>query len=162
MSLNNISLPSQLLADLYHHSLVEGPATAMPQTPPLSHLGRNEKKILIVVNKPNAPFLPDGELAFLTKVLTACQLGLLDVAIVNWAKAPHPDAEAVLKQFDAKSVILFDVEAAAFRLPANLPVYTVFPAGSASYVVAPSLHLIEQTKEAKGQLWVALKQLFEL
>jgi DNA polymerase III psi subunit len=162
MNLNNISLSPHLIADLYHHSLVEGHATAMPQTPPVLSLGKGGKGILIVVNKPDVPYLPDSELDFLTKVLLACQLSLADVAIINWNKAPHHDAESVMEQFKARHVILFDLNAAQFGLPSNLPPYSVYPVHDRRFVAAPSLHQIEKTKEAKGQLWVALKQLFGL
>lgn len=160
MSLNNISLPSQLIVDLYQHTLVGGTATAMPQKAPVPVLGKGEKNILIVVSQPQVPFLPDAELAFLTKVLTACNLGLMDVAIVNWQKLPHHDAEAVMEQVGAKAVILLDVEKELFRLPSGLPLYTVHTAEDRLFVTAPALHEIEKTKEAKGQLWLALKQLF--
>jgi DNA polymerase III psi subunit len=160
MNLNNISLPSHLIADLYHHSLVEGNATAMPQTPPVPSLGKGGKGILIVVNKPDVPYLPDSELDFLTKVLLACQLSLADVAIVNWQKAPHHDAESMLEQFKARHIILFDLDAEQFGLPSDLPPYSVYLVQEKRFVAAPSLHQIEKTKEAKGQLWAALKQLF--
>lgn len=160
MSLNNISLPSHLIVDLYQHSLVGSTATAMPQNPPVPFLGKGGKNILIVVNQSNVPFLPDAELAFLTKVISACQLGLMDVAIVNWQKMPHHDTEALITQFSAKAVILFGIDPAPFNLPSNLPLYTVHAAGNRQFVAAPALNEIEKTKEAKGQLWIALKQLF--
>lgn len=160
MNLNNISLPPQLIVDLYHHSLVEGTATAVSQTPPVHSLGKGSKGILIIVNKPDVPYLPDNELEFLTKVLTACQLGLADAAIVNWSKVPHHDTEAMLEQFGANAVLLFDVEPTLFQLPADLPLYTCYPFQNRNYVTAPALYQIEKTKEAKVQLWTALKQLF--
>lgn len=160
MNLNNISLPPQLIADLYHHSLVEGEAIAVPQTTPVPSLGKGRKGILIIVDKPDVPYLPDNELEFLTKVLTACQLGLADVAIVNWRKAPHHDTDSMLEQFDASTVLLFDVEPTLFQLPTNLPLYTCYPLQNRNYVAAPALHQIEKTKEAKAQLWTVLKQLF--
>lgn len=160
MSLNDIALPSQLVADLYRRSLVGSIATDVPQKPSVPFLGRNEKRILIVVAKPKTSHVPDDELAFLTKVLQACGLGLADVAIVNWSKAPHQDVEAVMEQLKAKEVILFDVKPANFGLPADAPLYTVVKFQNRQFVVAPSLSEIEKTKETKGQLWTALKQLF--
>jgi hypothetical protein len=159
MSLNDISLPSQLVADLYQHALVGDTATAMPQKKPISFLGKAGKGILIVVNKPDVPYLPDNELSFLTKVLTACQLGLMDVAIVNWSSSQE-DAKVIISQFNARSVILFDVEPAQFSLPSDLPMYSVHATAGTKIVVAPSLKEIESSKEAKGQLWAALKELF--
>ncbi|MBB1283696.1 hypothetical protein HRH25_04855 [Flavisolibacter sp. BT320] len=160
MSLNNISLPSQLVADLYQHSLVGGTATPVPVNPaPVSFLGKNGKNILIIVNKEDVPYLPDAELSFLTKVLTACQLSLMDVAIVN-ANKSEPDAGAMMEQTAARFVILFNVSTAMFGLPEQTPPYSVQKLQDRSFVVAPDLSAIEPSKEAKGQLWVALKQLF--
>jgi DNA polymerase III psi subunit len=114
------------------------------------------------VNRRDVPYLPDSELDFLTKVLLACQLSLADVAIVNWQKAPHHDAESMLEQFKARHIILFDLDAEQFGLPSNLPPYSVYPVQDKRFVAAPALHQIAITKEAKGQLWAALKQLFGL
>lgn len=161
MSLNNISLPSQLLADLYRNSLVEGIATPVPvKQITIPYLGKNGKNILIVVNKPDVPYLPDAELAFFTKVLTACQLGLLDVAIVNGNKFGAEEAMEAITQTAANFVILFDIPPALFGLPAETPLFTVQSAEGRPFVVAPALNEIESTKEAKSQLWLSLKQLF--
>ena len=162
MSLNNISLPSQLLADLYQHSLVNGTATAVPAKPVVPFLGKNGKNILILVHKPNVPYLPDAELSFLTKVLTACQLSLMDVAIVNWSKLAEPELEDVVEQTAARFVILFGFDPAGFGLPSQTPPFTVHTILDLLAVVAPALNEIESSKPAKGQLWVALKQLFGL
>ena len=69
MSLNNISLPPQLLVDLYQNVLVQSNASAMPVKELIPFLGKNGKNILILVNKKDSPYLPDKELAFLTTVL---------------------------------------------------------------------------------------------
>lgn len=160
MNLNNISLPPQLIADFYQHALVSDTETALPQTPPVTALGKGGKGILIFVNKPDVPYLPDNELEFLTKVLSACQLGLADVAIINWNKATHQDTAAIMEQFGAKEVILFDVDPVYFHLPAGLPVYSVYPFQKRQFVAAPALQQIEESKESKGQLWTVLKKLF--
>lgn len=160
MSLNNISLSPQLITDLYHLALVGNTATAELPKAAVPVLGKNAKHILLVVNKPNLPFLPDSELDFLTKVLTACQLGLGDVAIVNWSKMPQQDAEDLLEQVPAKQVILFDVEPSLFGLPEALAPYTISALQNREFVAAPALKEIEKTREAKQQLWMALKQLF--
>ncbi|MDQ3278169.1 MAG: hypothetical protein M3Q06_07570 [Bacteroidota bacterium] len=162
MSLNNISLPSQLLADLYQHSLVSDTATAVPVKAALSFLGKNGKNILIVVNKPDVPYLPDAELSFLTKVLTACQLSLMDIAIVNWSKLPQQEPATVIKETAARFVILFGLDPAQFEMPAETPLFTVRTICNRPGVMAPTLNEIESSKEAKGQLWSSLKQLFSI
>ena len=161
MRLNNISLPSQLVADLYRHALVDGTATPVPVKPAtVSFLGKNGRNILIAVNKPEVPYQPDSELSFLTKVLTACQLSLMDVAIVNWSQLPQQDASTVMEQTAARFVILFGLDPSAFALPGNTPLFSIQSSNGRSFVAAPALDDIERTKEAKGQLWAVLKQLF--
>ena len=160
MSLNNISLPSGLLADLYQNVLVQSTASAVPVKKDVPFLGKNEKNILIVVNKADTAYLPDEELSFLTSVLSACQLGLVDVAIVNQNKIDAGEGKSLLKQLRSKHVILFDVKPSMFELNANTQLYAVSNDGQHQYVVAPSLSEIEKAKEAKKQLWSALKQLF--
>lgn len=179
MSLNNISLSSQLIADLYQHSLVGDTASAVPQpgkptTAPMAapaenaeqpkaptpFLGKNGKQILIVVDKANIPFLPDGELEFLTKILTACQLSLADVAIVNWNRLSQPDANSLTTEFWPRAVILFDIPSALFGLSPATQMYSVESLGNRRFAVAPALGEIEKSREAKQQLWMALKQLF--
>ncbi|RYZ27735.1 MAG: hypothetical protein EOO10_11820 [Chitinophagaceae bacterium] len=160
MSLNNISLPSQLLADLYKNVLVQGSASAVPVKVDVAFLGKNEKNILIVVNKDDAPFLPDNELSFLTNVLSACQLGLADVAIVNWNKLKEKNVEDIFEQLQSREVLLFNIDPSMFGLPEEVQSYSVNKMGSHQVVVAPSLSEIEKNKEAKKQLWLALKQLF--
>jgi hypothetical protein len=160
MSLNNISLPTQLLADLYQNALVQGTASAMPAKKDVPFLGKNGKNILIVVNKTDAPFLPDNELSFLTNVLSACQLGLMDVAIINLQKIAGENTSEIVEQFQSKEVILFDVDPAHFHLPSTIQQYVISKKNEQSFVVAPSLGEIEKSKEAKKELWMALKQLF--
>ena len=160
MSLNNILLPSQLLADLYQNVLIQSNASAVPVKSDVPFLGKNEKNILIVVSKTNTPYLPDNELAFLTNILSACQLGLMDVAIVNWKNINTHTADDLFNQLNTRKIILLDVDPSAFGLPGNRQQYTVIKDDVHQFVAAPSLSEIEKNIEAKKQLWMALKQLF--
>lgn len=155
MSLNNILLPAPLLADLYRQSLVESIARPVP------YLGKNEKKVLVVVNHAGIAYLPDGELRFLTNVLSACGLGLADVAIVNWHSAVTAGASAVVGQLRPAFLILFDVDGADFNLTTVRP-YALGRSDNFGFVTAPSLTAIESDTEEKKRLWAALKQLFGL
>jgi hypothetical protein len=159
MSLNNISLPSQLVAELYHNTLIEGSTMSVPQKKAVSYLGKNGKNILILVNHQSLPFLPDKELAFLTAVLSACGLDLSHVAIVNWEKAEEKD-DTVIEQLLPKEILLLDVLPEVLGFSSSTPPYTVQKKGPISFVYAPSLSEIEKTKQTKSLLWAALKQLF--
>ncbi len=159
MSLNNISLSPQLMAGLYHRSLVEVEATSWPQKKAIPFLGQAQKYILILVSHNNAPFLPDKELAFLTTVLSACSLDLSHVAIVN-RHTIEDRAGLVLQQFQPKQILFLDVAPDVVGFPSNLPHYSVQEKDAIQFVAAPSLSEIEKTKQSKSQLWTALKQLF--
>lgn len=161
MSLNNILLPAQLLANLYQNVLVQDTATAMPAKEPIPFLGKNEKNILIVVNKKDLPFLPDKELNFLTTVLSACGLDLSHVAIVNWYGMKEKASSILLEQLSPKQILLLDVTPGEFNLPTG-ELYSVQNKNGLQFVAAPSLTAIEKTKQTKSGLWLALKELFSL
>ncbi|MDB5252317.1 MAG: hypothetical protein JWP27_1486 [Flaviaesturariibacter sp.] len=171
MSLNDILLTPRLVAGLYPDTLVEPqcvaaplPATAARQAPAADHvsfLGMNERKILVITDAPDAVYLPESALQFLTTILGACSLGIGDVAIVNW----HPSArpyEEVLAYLSSRIVLLFDVDPLRFGLPLNFPPFQAQVFAGRTYLHAPSLDAIEGDKELKKSLWTALKKIFSL
>lgn len=158
MSLNNIILPTSLLAELYRRSLVDGPVRPANVSSRVPFLGNYEKAILILVHHPKTSFLPDKELTFLTTVLSACGLGLTHVAIVNTAAVN--EEQDIVAQFSPKEILLLNVSPAVAGLPPDVPAYAVQGSRSVQYVHAPSLTEVEKTKQSKSKLWVALKQLF--
>ena len=162
--LNNISLPTSLLAELYQNVLVQG--STRPQSPatvpePIPFLGKNGKNILIVVNKQDVAYLPDGELFFLTTVLSACGLDLCHVAIVNWQQLKEKSPDNLFEQFSPGRVLLLDVMPGELDLPAAKK-YAIQTHTDFDFVVAPSLPVIENSKDEKKGLWGALKQLFSI
>src|SRR5690348_8611269 len=114
MSLNNIQLQPYLLADLYPDVLIETNATGTtvnsPESKPLKYLGKNEKKILIIVANTEVPFLPDTELSLLTNILSACRLSLADIAIINSYNIEQTELQNSIQQLEAKSIILFGTD----------------------------------------------------
>lgn len=173
MSLNDILLNPQLLTDLYSNVLVETHTTNMPTQPktpdanpmpaerPVNFLGKNEKQVLIAVSKDEVPYLPDGELNFLANILSACQLSLADVAIVNWKNVAVP-YEEVINRLASKTIILFDISPIEFGLPINFPNFQIQQFSNRRYLSAPSLTAIEQDTTTKRQLWTALKTIFSI
>jgi hypothetical protein len=162
MSLNNIQLSPRMLADLYPNVLIETHAIPMPVVLNLSFLGNNEKKVLIVVNNPEAAFLTENELAFLTKILEACGLNMADVAIINWNNLISKDYKSILETLKSKTVLLFAVDAETFGLPFRFPHFQIQHFDQCIYLQAPALSTIEEDVTAKKQLWTSLKSLFQL
>lgn len=175
MSLNDIQLPASVIAGLYPFSLVDTgtaeviqPAPAIPVmegTPGTKsawkYLGDNQKNILIIVQHTDVLHLPDEELGFLTSILTACKLGLGDVAIVNTNNHPDSSCKDHLGHFCSKIVLLFGVDPIGFGLPVDFPHFQVQSVAGCTFLYAPPLDECHD-KLFKSKLWVCLKRIFGL
>lgn len=166
MSLNDIELPISVITELFRESsLIRSPATqaASPSTGSYKFLGNNQKKISILVDSPESAFLPDDQLAFLTKMLEACKMNIGDVAIVNQAKAPV-DIALLKKQLSPEKVLLFGAETADIRLPLNIAFFKLQVYDQCTYLRVPPLGQLLQTGEEskllKSKLWLCLRELF--
>ena len=159
MSLNNIHLESNLLADLYKDVLVETDTSPVPQTKQVKYLGNNQKNILVIVSHQSVPFLPDDELSFLTSVLAACKLSIADIGIVNNYNL-DPTVLLNIINTEAKNVLLFGIEPLSIGLPINFPAFQLQQFNSRTYLHAPTLLEIENDKALKSKLWASLKTLF--
>ena len=72
-------------------------------------LGENKKNILsLLVRHKDAVHIPDNELQFLTGMLSACQLSLADVAIVNLENYPDANYKPVIEQFQSRIALFLD------------------------------------------------------
>ena len=177
MGINKLVLSNQLAAELYRNSLVlplqiSGKKSTLPpettQTEndndglPFTSIGNNTKKILILQKAENHTHIADDQLQFLIKILAACGLGLADVAIVNQAKYPTADFKEMNAFFNAKNVLLFDIEPAGFGLPMRFPHFQVQSFDGSSFLYAPSLQELATNTTAKKACWAALKKLFNI
>ena len=159
MSLNNIQLRPQMLADLYTNSLLQSNTTSVPETASVKYLGKNQKKILIIVQHPSIPFLPDEELSFLTNILSACKLSLADIGIINSTGIAVEGLQKAIES-DAKTVLLFGIDPLSIGLPINFPFFQLQQFNKRMYLYSPALSELERDKALKMKLWNSLKTLF--
>ena len=131
---------------------------------PLQYLGKNQKKVAILVNSLKDAYLPENELTFLTNVLLACQLNLGDVAIVNHARTPVTPA-ALREQLESAYVLVFGAPVDDPGLSQH-PSFVPLAQNGYSIVLVPSLTQLNSTgpeaKPLKQKLWICLKQLFNV
>jgi hypothetical protein len=186
MSLNNILLNSSLLAELYKDSLVaegqtqaefvdsevgriepekinsEKSRAAKSDRAVWNYLGEYKKMVLLVVRYPNTAHLPDRQLSFLTSILTACKLGLGDVAILNISNAPAADYKSISDQFRSRVTALFGITPAEFAMPVDFPEFQVQAFNNCTFLHTPILEELEADRVLKSKLWVCLRRMFDL
>ncbi|TXJ27674.1 MAG: hypothetical protein E6Q24_07525 [Chitinophagaceae bacterium] len=179
MGLNDIELPASVLASLYPSVLVAGdnivspspapvPAPTVSKAAPTTNgtgpqwkfLGNNQRNILIVVDHSNLLHLPDEDLTFLTNMLTACKLGLGDIALLNFDHYRETGGQAILKHFKSRTVLLFGLEPISFGLPVSFPAFQVQSVTNVQYLFAPALTELSADKLLKSKLWVCLQKIF--
>lgn len=189
-SFGKIQLPDFLLVDLFKDNLVlcdektttkraiaiaqEKPVLATVKIPTKRQeniapkkwfLGDNKKQILILVKDIEAMYLRDEWLQFLTNILGACKLNIGDVAIVNYANNPI-NFTTLNEQLNPQFYLLFDVISQDIQLPFTVPNYQLQKFGNATFLLAPSLALMQGNTDAvkmeKSRLWLSLKKLFNI
>ena len=162
MSLNTIELKPQLIADLYPETLVASPGTSTPAAPRPRFLGKNEKKIMVIVAYEGMPFLPDPAFNFLTNILSACKLSIADIAIVNKTSMDPSLLPPLMEELEARHVLLFGAAPLTIGLPINFPQFQLQQFNKRTYLYSPTLEELENDKTIKMKLWNCLKAAFGL
>ncbi|MBM3412057.1 MAG: hypothetical protein FJY19_01565 [Bacteroidetes bacterium] len=171
MSLNHLQLTPDLIATLYDTKLIGENNSNKPanrkeveEDPPTQprFLGKHKSNILVIVNEPNAVFLQDPQLTYLTKILNACLRTVEDIALVNYAKHPAETYRTLQSTFPSKLILLFGVTPAQLQLPIDFPNYQLQKLESVVFLQAPALQLIESSKPDREQLWQSLKKYFDV
>jgi len=166
MSLDNIQLQPVAVQGLFKRSLVEikskPPANLTNSASLLTILGKNLKRVVIVVNNQEVAFLEDDELNFLLGILSACRLNMDDVCIVNLAKNAAADYNSIAAELAAEKVFLFGTSPGKMKLPLAFPDYQVQQYNNQVYLSAPALSELQHDKAEKTKLWNCLKQIFSI
>ena len=167
MSLDNIQLQPFLIQGIFNHSLVELKSkqpvvTAANAVSSLTVLGKNLKRIVLVVNNSDVAFLEDDELNFLLGILSACRLTMDDVCILNIAKNTGANYSNISAELGAEKVFLFGTNPASLKLPLSFPDYQIQQYNNQVYLSALALSALQQDKAEKTKLWNCLKQIFSI
>ena len=99
------------------------------------------------------------ELTFLTNILSACNLSLADVALVNWH---NKETASFVSELKSKKVILFGISPLQFDLPFNFPHFQIQNFDKTDYLTAPALAAISNDVNSKKELWTSLKKMFNI
>lgn len=166
MSLDNIQLPPFVIQDLFQKSLVDiNDAANEPiivDNKGLNMFGGNKQHIILIVNNPDAAFVTDQQLTFLSGILNACKLTLEDIGVVNIASYPAISYKIISETFKPRIVLMFGITPDAIQLPFVMPEFQRQSYNNQVYLAAPSLDDLENNKDLKRKLWTALQQIFSL
>lgn len=166
MSLDNIQLPPVTVAALFRKTLVDlkssQPAESAKATSSINILGKNAKKITIIVSNNEVIYLPDEELNFLLGILGACKLNMDDVGIMNLCKNKGVNYNEISDELNAEKILLFGVSADEIELPLAFPHYQIQKYNNQVYITAPALSALQNDKTEKTKLWNCLKQVFSI
>jgi hypothetical protein len=158
MGINHLQLSPELIAALYPETLVAG-KDGYP------YLGENRRSISFLMNYPDHAFLPDEQLVFLEKMLSACKCNLEDIAILN--TATHPvQFTPFIKQMHPGIIFFWGIRSESVGLVTHLKDFDITPLGDISVISVPTPDIMSGNSpeglELKQRLWACLKKLFNL
>ena len=165
MSLDNIKLPPIVIQQLFTRSLVdykkEKVAEEKAAVKRFAVLGNNRRHIIILVDNDEMLYLPDEELNFLFRILSACHLFMEDVAILNVKKNAAFSYKILNEEFQPEKIFLFGVSPAQIELPLDFPHYQIQRYNNQTYLYTPPLsHFFHNNNAEKTKLWNCLRQIF--
>lgn len=123
-----------------------------------SFLGQNKKGIGFLVNYPSEQYLPQNQLDFLSKILSAIKLGLDDIAILN--VATHMGKEKELPSIFRKMVFLGPQPFPFGFQDIQINKYEIAESDGKVVLYCDTLDLISKSTDMKGALWTNLQRMF--
>jgi hypothetical protein len=164
MSIDNIPLPAFLYQSIFENSLVDLKVDkaniVLKEEPEINFLGGNEKKIIFLFNDNQNKFLADIHMKFLNDVLTACQLTMADIALINIFHNTTITYRELMIQLHPKNILIFGVSTKDLDLPFTIPFFQIQNFQDQVYMISPSIEELQMNKELKKQLWVGLQKIF--
>jgi hypothetical protein len=95
----------------------------------------------------------------LGKLLTACNLSMADIALVNY-HFNKQNYQEFNRQFIPKKVLIFGIKPTELELPFDIPHFQVQPFQTQLYLTAPDFETFLKNTDLKRQLWASLQKLF--
>ncbi len=130
----------------------------MPVAKTFSHLGKNQRQILILVNDLDNPVSTEQGRELLRKIVKAIELTANDFALVNYANCNAASYTELSSYFSCKVMFAFGVPPAHLGLT-DFSQNTVVKHESAYLIFSSDLHTLDSDPQGKKTLWSSLKQL---
>ncbi|MCX2450660.1 hypothetical protein OQX61_05175 [Pedobacter sp. PLR] len=121
-------------------------------------LGKNKKKILILVNDAEHEVSDEPGRELLRKIVKSINLTASDFALLNYAKYPKANFTELQQYFSSGLIFAFGVSPADLQLPAK-PENKIVMEGEVRLIFSAELRKLEQSPAGKKELWGSLQQL---
>jgi len=166
MSIDKVPIPVFLYQSLFGKNLVNAKAetanSSINAPLAISSLGGNEKKIIFLVDDPQNKFLADAQVKLIYDLLTACQLTMGDIALVNFSYNKPLTYKELIDQLQPKKVLMFGLTTGDLGLPFTIPFFQIQNFQERVYMLSPSVHDLRMNTELRKQLWACLQKIFNI
>ncbi|MDQ7948578.1 MAG: hypothetical protein REI78_11140 [Pedobacter sp.] len=122
------------------------------------HLGKNQKRILILVNDAQYKVSSPQGTELLRKLVKAIELSNNDFALVNYAAYPDADFQAFKEFFDCELLLAFGVSAPQLGLQEAL-LHKLTQLNQIRMIFTHNLHDLDSDVNSKKILWSTLQTL---
>ncbi len=124
--------------------------------PPLKH------RLLVLVEEKTQPGLKPADARLLENILKATGHSIAEVDILNISTLPKADARSVVAAKSTHYFITFGVPLIKLQIDLLFQPYVPRQIEGVWFLLAEPLATIDADKTKKKQLWLALKQMFEV
>ncbi len=156
MGIDQIRLSEELIKSLYPETLVGGTAF---------FLGKNHKRISFLVYCHEFEFLPEDQIVFLHKMLSACKLSLDDITVINTARVSLT-LDDLRQRWQPTTIFLWGIRPDSLNPGTDLPDFTISTIDGISIIQVPTPDILigndATGQDLKQRLWTCLKKLFIL
>ncbi len=137
---------------------LEEPAPSYGQVFDFKYLGKNEKKILILVNDAENPVSTEQGRELLRKLVLSINLKNADFALVNYSAYTTAKFEHLSAFFSCKFLLSFGVSPNALGL-AEHQLHQLHVLQNINMIFTHNLHALDADMASKKTLWGTLKNL---
>ncbi len=137
---------------------LEEPAPSYGQVFDFKYLGKNEKKILILVNDKENPVSTEQGRELLRKLVLSINLKNADFALLNYSAYTNAKFEHLSAFFSCKFLLSFGVSSNELGLGQQL-LHQLHSLQNIQMIFTHNLHALETDMAAKKTLWGTLKNL---
>jgi len=139
-------------------SIVEEPKLVFEKKVEFEYLGKNQKRILILVNDNTNKVSSVQGTELLRKLVKAIELTNNDFALVNYANYTNASFEDLKSFFKCELILSFGVAMRTLGL-AEQPLHQLFVVDNVKFVFTKNLHDLDSDQVSKKILWGSLQQL---